>query len=513
LLVRIIGIAILLVIVYTITGVRENIGDETREEASQSTGERRWLTFKDNEYGAKPLGSRCGSLKEGVTKIHEVSSFQEFDNAYRHILPGEAIVVQSGTYSWPENRGPINSLKLRNQTYRLHRNGTEDRPILIISESFPSVIFKKNQLKFETIGQYNIFAGFVFNEPEYAQFRLSAPNSSIVCNHFVNLNGLAVITDSQLSDHSNIGDNIFENSSRQAILINRCNPLHADCIRNAKGIHVYHNTFKDKTPGNGNGHEAIILGRAFIPIDSELSNNPDGDIIGAIVENNLFDRWNGENELISIKSSKNIVRNNCVIDSPLAGIKLRAGDSNLITGNWIENSGTFGMEIAGRDNLIAYNYFSKSLTAFRLHTGARERNGYPDPTYELLYAYVTPVRNSLIGNVIGQSEQLVEVYPRLDESKYKFMGDPTDNILHSNQLYSTRYPGGGERSEYVNLDSKLSEATFRANNTVERNYVKPRTLIRSSCGYSGLFDGPRLNIAAKLGLGEEKQFVLPPSWW
>jgi poly(beta-D-mannuronate) lyase len=91
------------------------------------------------------------------------------------------------------------------------------------------------------------------------------------------------------------------------------------------------------------------------------------------VEHNLFDRADGEGmEIVSLKSNRNIVRYNTVINTR-GGITNRSGNFNTITDNVLlcdGAPGAYGMRITGRNHTIARNYIRGG--EFGLHLMAGE---------------------------------------------------------------------------------------------------------------------------------------------
>ncbi len=122
----------------------------------------------------------------------------------------------------------------------------------------------------------------------------------------------------------------------------------------ANPISAYHqidsNHFGDRPQGWDNGFEAIRLG------DSETS-TVDAHIL---VENNLFERVDGEIEIISSKSNFNVFRYNTFRESK-GTLTLRHGNSNTVEGNFFlgedtEDSG--GIRVVGEDHKIINNYIA-----------------------------------------------------------------------------------------------------------------------------------------------------------
>lgn len=117
---------------------------------------------------------------------------------------------------------------------------------------------------------------------------------------------------------------------------------------------IEYNHFHDIGPRVSNGLEAIRLGL------SGLSLAP-GHVT---IQYNLFDGLNGEDEIVSVKSSDNTIRYNTVLNS-YGGMVARHGHRNSFYGNFIiadgKKPGTSGFRIYGNDHKI-YNNYMEGLT-------------------------------------------------------------------------------------------------------------------------------------------------------
>ncbi len=111
---------------------------------------------------------------------------------------------------------------------------------------------------------------------------------------------------------------------------------------------IDHNHFGERKPLGRNGGETIRVGYSGQSMNSSK----------AIVEHNLFDRCDGEIEIISSKSCDNIYRYNTFLDC--AGmLTLRHGNRAVVEGNFFiahhkKDSG--GIRIIGEDHVIVNNY-------------------------------------------------------------------------------------------------------------------------------------------------------------
>lgn len=117
---------------------------------------------------------------------------------------------------------------------------------------------------------------------------------------------------------------------------------------------IEYNYFHGIGPRVTNGLEAIRLGLSSTSLSSAY----------ITVQYNLFDGFNGEDEVISVKSSDNIIRYNTILNS-YGGIVSRHGNRNQFYGNYIIGDGTTpgrsGFRIYGNDHKI-YNNYMEGLT-------------------------------------------------------------------------------------------------------------------------------------------------------
>ncbi|MDR6550151.1 S-layer homology domain-containing protein [Paenibacillus qinlingensis] len=98
------------------------------------------------------------------------------------------------------------------------------------------------------------------------------------------------------------------------------------------------------------------------------------------VQYNLFDGLNGEDEIISVKSSDNTIRYNTVLNS-FGGIVARHGHRNSFYGNFIiadrKKLGTSGFRIYGNDHKI-YNNYMEGLTDDAIQLDGGTEDAGPD---------------------------------------------------------------------------------------------------------------------------------------
>ncbi|HEY7118755.1 MAG TPA: polysaccharide lyase 6 family protein, partial [Tepidisphaeraceae bacterium] len=111
---------------------------------------------------------------------------------------------------------------------------------------------------------------------------------------------------------------------------------------------IDHNHFGHRPPLGKNGGETMRVGYSFQSMKDSSS----------LVEQNLFDRCDGELEIISSKSCNNVYRNNTFLDC--AGmLTLRHGNGCTVEGNFIiahHKKGSGGIRVIGEDHTLVNNY-------------------------------------------------------------------------------------------------------------------------------------------------------------
>src|SRR5262249_38720557 len=130
----------------------------------------------------------------------------------------------------------------------------------------------------------------------------------------------------------------------------------------AERVHIHDSYFHDFTsPGPGtNGAETIRFGLSGLSLSKGLG----------VIENNLFVRCVGENEMLSIKSGSNLIRNNTLLAPPGAQLTLRHGNQNIVRQNYLR--GTDGIRIFGDRHRVSENYLEGNTVAIQTGNGDGE---------------------------------------------------------------------------------------------------------------------------------------------
>ena len=151
----------------------------------------------------------------------------------------------------------------------------------------------------------------------------------------------------------------FENKTNNREKTGDCQLMQIFVRNQGERHHVHHNYFVDVPEGKGNGYETLQLITEGNPWDPEP-----GDC-ETLIEYNLFERCNGEGEIISIKSNGNLLRRNTFRDCRGA-LWLRHGDGNVVSENFFFGEGeprAGGVLLQGTDQVVVNNSF-RSLDEF-----------------------------------------------------------------------------------------------------------------------------------------------------
>jgi poly(beta-D-mannuronate) lyase len=132
---------------------------------------------------------------------------------------------------------------------------------------------------------------------------------------------------------------------------------------------IDHNHFGPRAPLGFNGGETIRVGTSDVSMQ----------VSRTLVENNYFEKCDGEVEAISNKSCENIYRHN-TFDACSATLTLRHGNRCLVEGNFFlgrKARGSGGVRIIGEGHRVVNNYF-EDLEGDEARSAISMMNGVPN---------------------------------------------------------------------------------------------------------------------------------------
>lgn len=364
-----------------------------------------------------------------------VSSIDALQSEVAQAQPGDTIVIANGTYS--------------DVNIELLGKGSAEAPIVVIAEEAGKVVISGNS---------SLAIGGDFVEINGLLFKDGYTDKGNVIQFKV---GDKVANDCRLTNSAVVSYNPSDKwkSYRWVSLTGRRNrvdycsfvgKLNAEVVMAADmneeestAPHhiVDHNYFGARQMLGSNGGETIRLG------NSDVSMIPD---TGIIFEYNYFEECDGEVEVLSVKSSDNIVRHN-VFKNCSGVLALRHGDRNWVEGNLFDGTNKAsagGVRIVGAGHTVIDNVFY-NLKGVRFFSALALMNAVPNSTPNR-YLHITDidVKNNSFYNCTN-----IEFGTGSDNERTL---PPADIRFENNAIY------GGGNPAYLNK-SDISGISFKNN--------------------------------------------------
>ena len=274
-----------------------------------------------------------------------VSNADDIETALETAQPGDTLIMTDGTWT--------------DQEIDFVGTGTAGNPITLRPQTPGGVVLTGvSQLRISgdhlVVSGLHFLDGTIENSDHVVQFRgplgeaTNCRFTNSVIESYFNPNDLAdkwhyvsLYGQNNRIDHCRLLDQ--QNSGPQVVVW---------LEESATPISPFHridsNHFGDRPRGFENGFEAIRIGTSDTSlVDAHVT-----------VENNLFERVDGEIEIISSKSDFNIIRFNTFRQSQ-GTLTLRHGNGAIVEGNFFLGEGAVesgGIRVVGEDNTIINNY-------------------------------------------------------------------------------------------------------------------------------------------------------------
>jgi poly(beta-D-mannuronate) lyase len=263
----------------------------------------------------------------GFAAEFRANSAAEITRVTNELRPGDVLVMTDGNW--------------KDQAVVFRARGTAEKPITLRAGTAGKVLLVgKSSLLID--GEYLVVSGLSLKEGQgtgdgvkLAGHHCRLTDTAVVggaCKFFVHLFG----TDNRM-DHCYLAGKTNDSPTMQ---------VESEGVPNRHRID--HNHFGPRPPLGRNGGETIRVGYSH----QSMSNS------ATLVEQNLFDRCDGELEIISNKSCENVYRGNTFLDC--AGMfTLRHGNRCVVEGNFFlghHKRGSGGIRVIGEGHVIANNY-------------------------------------------------------------------------------------------------------------------------------------------------------------
>lgn len=270
-----------------------------------------------------------------LARSHAVASAAEFAAAVRSARPGDDIAVAAGTYAdWT-------------MVIPAATAGEPGREIRL-APAEPGTVSLTGASLIDVAGSHIEISGFRFEGSGAPSLRISGSHNRATGLEFRAAGNRRkphapiVVIGSGATDNE-IDHCLFVGSASVSVQIRMPTDSGGGLpLRNS----IHHNEFRDIPRYSGNGQEPIQIGQG--PGARET--------LGTSVEYNRFVRADGDDELVSVKTSGNSIRFNVAEDSE-GGISLRGGDHNLVQGNVLLHTKR-GIVVAGTGHVVVDNYIN-----------------------------------------------------------------------------------------------------------------------------------------------------------
>jgi poly(beta-D-mannuronate) lyase len=272
-----------------------------------------------------------------------VDSISTLQLKINEAAPGDTITLKDGSYS-------------TSKALMVSRRATAEQPITITAETVGGVeITGTHGFNVVQPAAHIVIQGFTFRHASGKNAIAAGTSHVRFTRNTFHCAGdgpyLAVLGDDAQVDY---------NEFRDKKTVGNMLSVSGTGSQVARRLWVHHNYFHDFSNAGANGAETLRFGLSQLSLSTGAG----------LVEHNLFTRCNGENELISNKSSGNTYRYNTIIDSPNAQLTLRHGNDCLVYGNYLRN--TEGLRIFGDRHHVFSNYFEKNYIGINLGNGGAE---------------------------------------------------------------------------------------------------------------------------------------------
>ena len=365
-----------------------------------------------------------------------VSTQDEYFKAAENAEPGDRIVLANGTW--------------RDFEIVIDAEGTVDKPITVEAQEKGKVIIS-GQSNLRLAGEHLVVSGLVFKDGHsptntVIAFRRTkgeyANNSrvtEVVIDHFNNPERYETDFWVMMYGKNNRFDhNHLEGKSNKGVTM----AVRLDSEESQENHHrIDHNYFGPRPVLGSNGGETLRIGTSHYSLTDSYT----------LVENNYFDRCDGEVEIISSKSGKNTLRGNLFFESR-GTLTLRHGndsivENNVFLGNHVDHTG--GIRVINKRQTIRNNYMY-GLTGYRFGGGFVIMNGVPNSPINRYHQ----VEDSLIENNSIIASDHIELAAGSDEER---SAPPISSTFSKNLVHNL----GGESVIAVHDD--ISGIRFEGN--------------------------------------------------
>lgn len=289
-------------------------------------------------------------------KTYTIASAAELNEL--KLMPGDKVIMKSGEW--------------KSQLINFRGKGTSEKPITLVAETKGSVILSGNSnLKID--GEWLVVDGLSFKngsslKDDVVIFTKTTSNSRLTNTSIENYNPsdktldykwVSLYGTHNRVDHCSITGKAHQGTTLVVWLDDKPNYHQID-----------HNYFGPRPELGANGGETIRIGTSAFSMNDSY----------ATVQDNIFDKCDGEVEIISIKSGFNKIMNNLFYEC-VGTVTFRHGNNSEVSNNYfiannVTNSG--GIRLIGENQKVHGNYLYK-VAGRTLRSAISVMNAYEKP--------------------------------------------------------------------------------------------------------------------------------------
>jgi poly(beta-D-mannuronate) lyase len=345
----------------------------------------------------------------------KVESQQAFRDAVRDLDPGDTVILANGEW--------------RDFEILFTGEGRQGKPITLTAEE-KGKVFITGQSNLRLAGTHLVVSGLVFRDGHSptntviafgsakGEYAYRSRVTEVVIDRFNNPERYETDYWVMLyGKHNRFDHNHLVGKSNQGVTM----AVKLDSEESRANRHrIDHNYFGPRPVLGSNGGETLRIGTSHYSPSNPLT----------AVDNNDFDRCNGEVHIISSKSGGNIFRGNLFFESR-GTLTLRHGNDNLVEnnvflGNRVDHTG--GIRVINKRQTVRNNYMH-GLTGHRFGGAFVIMNGVPDSPINRYHQ----VEDAIIeNNTIIESDH-IELAAGSDEER---SAPPINSRFRSNLIYN-----------------------------------------------------------------------------
>lgn len=378
----------------------------------------------------------CLSSISAAASTLLVKSQEEYARAAGELKPGDVIQLANGVW---------NDFEIL-----FMGQGEDGKPITLTAQEKGKVIIS-GQSNLRMAGQYLVVSGLVFKDgytptSEVISFRRNKEDlashsrvTGVVIDSFNNPERTE--TDFWVvmyGRHNRFDHNHIAGKSNNGVTM----AVRLNSEASQENHHqIDHNYFGHRPNLGSNGGETLRIGTSHHSLSNSFTS----------VENNFFERCNGEVEIISNKSGNNVIRGNVFLESR-GTLTLRHGNDNLVENNVFFGNGvdhTGGIRLINKRQTIRNNYL-QGLTGYRFGSALTIMNGVPDSPINRYHQ----VEDSVIENNTVIDSAHIEMAAGSDAER---SAAPQTTVFRNNLVYNK------DGADIFTVHDDISGITFENN--------------------------------------------------